>query len=261
MQFDFTGKVAVVTGGSRGLGREMVLALARCGADVVIASRKLDSCEELAQRGRERDRPACPAGVGARRAMGRLRPARRRSGRGVRPDRRADQQRRDGAAVPAAERRQRGPVRQGHRREPQGAVPPRRAGRGTDAGRRRRYDRQHQQHRRGPPDDDGSPLRRGEGRAQHVDPGLRRRVRADGPRSTGSWWGRSSPTSRRRGTCPAFEAFAKSRFPLGRLGEPPEIVGAALYLASDASSFTTGTVMTVDGGVSVVVAVPVKDEG
>src|SRR5687767_3841539 len=49
MHFDFTGKVAVVTGGSRGLGREMVLALARCGADVVIASRKLDSCEELAR--------------------------------------------------------------------------------------------------------------------------------------------------------------------------------------------------------------------
>ena len=46
--FDLTGKVAVVTGGSRGLGREMVLAFARAGADVVIASRKLDSCEELA---------------------------------------------------------------------------------------------------------------------------------------------------------------------------------------------------------------------
>lgn len=46
--FDLTGKVALVTGGSRGLGREMVLAFARAGADVVIASRKLDRCEELA---------------------------------------------------------------------------------------------------------------------------------------------------------------------------------------------------------------------
>lgn len=46
--FDLTGKVAMVTGGSRGLGREMVLAFARAGADVVIASRKLDSCEDLA---------------------------------------------------------------------------------------------------------------------------------------------------------------------------------------------------------------------
>ena len=42
------GKVALVTGGSRGLGREMVLALARAGADVVIASRKVDSCEAVA---------------------------------------------------------------------------------------------------------------------------------------------------------------------------------------------------------------------
>ncbi len=47
--FDLTGKVAVVTGGSRGLGREMVLAFARAGADVVIASRKLDNCVALAE--------------------------------------------------------------------------------------------------------------------------------------------------------------------------------------------------------------------
>ena len=45
---DFAGKVVVVTGGSRGLGREMVLAYAEQGADVVVASRKLDACEALA---------------------------------------------------------------------------------------------------------------------------------------------------------------------------------------------------------------------
>jgi NAD(P)-dependent dehydrogenase (short-subunit alcohol dehydrogenase family) len=37
-------------------------------------------------------------------------------------------------------------------------------------------------------------------------------------------------------------------FPLRRAGAPGEIAGAALYLAGDASSFTTGTVLTVDGG-------------
>jgi NAD(P)-dependent dehydrogenase (short-subunit alcohol dehydrogenase family) len=48
-RFDLTGKVAIVTGGSRGLGREMCLAFAEHGADVVIASRKVEACEALAE--------------------------------------------------------------------------------------------------------------------------------------------------------------------------------------------------------------------
>jgi NAD(P)-dependent dehydrogenase (short-subunit alcohol dehydrogenase family) len=47
--FDLTGKVVVVTGGSRGLGKEIATAVARQGADVVIASRKLDACQQVAQ--------------------------------------------------------------------------------------------------------------------------------------------------------------------------------------------------------------------
>ncbi|WP_353646798.1 SDR family oxidoreductase [Mesorhizobium sp. WSM2239] len=38
------------------------------------------------------------------------------------------------------------------------------------------------------------------------------------------------------------------RQPMGRLGKPEEIAAAAIYLASDESAFTTGTVMAVDGG-------------
>ncbi|MEV6257772.1 SDR family oxidoreductase [Nocardia sp. NPDC051911] len=49
-----TDKVVVVTGGSRGLGKQMVLAFAEAGADVVIASRKLDGCAALADEVTER---------------------------------------------------------------------------------------------------------------------------------------------------------------------------------------------------------------
>lgn len=52
-QFRLDGKVAVITGGSRGMGKEMVMAYARVGADVVIASRKLENCEELAKQVRK----------------------------------------------------------------------------------------------------------------------------------------------------------------------------------------------------------------
>lgn len=56
--FDFTGKVALVTGGSRGLGYRMVMALAERGADVIISSRKLDACEAVAEEVRSLGRKA-----------------------------------------------------------------------------------------------------------------------------------------------------------------------------------------------------------
>jgi gluconate 5-dehydrogenase len=46
--FDLTGKVAIVTGGSIGLGNQMCSALAESGANVVVSARKLERCEELA---------------------------------------------------------------------------------------------------------------------------------------------------------------------------------------------------------------------
>jgi NAD(P)-dependent dehydrogenase (short-subunit alcohol dehydrogenase family) len=58
--FDLSGKIALVTGGSRGLGRAMVLAFAKAGADVVIASRKLEACEEVAHEVQALGRRALP---------------------------------------------------------------------------------------------------------------------------------------------------------------------------------------------------------
>jgi NAD(P)-dependent dehydrogenase (short-subunit alcohol dehydrogenase family) len=56
--FDFTGKIILITGGSRGLGYEMVKAFAARGADLIIASRKLDKCEEVAEEVRSLGRRA-----------------------------------------------------------------------------------------------------------------------------------------------------------------------------------------------------------
>ena len=63
--FDLSGKIALVTGGSRGLGREMVLAFAARGADVVIASRKLENCEQVADEVRSMGRRAMAHSVHA----------------------------------------------------------------------------------------------------------------------------------------------------------------------------------------------------
>jgi NAD(P)-dependent dehydrogenase (short-subunit alcohol dehydrogenase family) len=48
----------------------------------------------------------------------------------------------------------------------------------------------------------------------------------------------------------SFEAMAERSIPLGRAGEPEEVVGAALYLAADESSYTNGSVITIDGGLT-----------
>jgi NAD(P)-dependent dehydrogenase (short-subunit alcohol dehydrogenase family) len=64
--FDLTGRVALVTGGTRGLGRAMALAFAEAGADVVVSSRKQEACDAVAEEvrtlGRRAVAHACHAG-------------------------------------------------------------------------------------------------------------------------------------------------------------------------------------------------------
>ena len=47
---------------------------------------------------------------------------------------------------------------------------------------------------------------------------------------------------------PSFVEWSTNRIPLHRMGQPDEITGAAIYMASDASSFVNGAVLMVDGG-------------
>jgi NAD(P)-dependent dehydrogenase (short-subunit alcohol dehydrogenase family) len=45
-----------------------------------------------------------------------------------------------------------------------------------------------------------------------------------------------------------FKKWVTSRIPWGRLGEPPDVVGAVLFLVSDAADLVTGTTLLIDGG-------------
>jgi 3-oxoacyl-[acyl-carrier protein] reductase len=56
--FNLTGQIALVTGGSQGIGRATALVLADCGADVAVMARSLDKCEAVAEEIRAKGRRA-----------------------------------------------------------------------------------------------------------------------------------------------------------------------------------------------------------
>jgi len=258
MNIDLTGKVAVVTGGSRGLGREMVLAFAHCGADVVIASRKLDACEALAEVVREetgrRALPvACHVGhwdevdaLDATVAAELGTPDILVNNAGMAPLYPSLVEVGEDLFDKVIGVNLKGPFRLtalvGARM---------RAGRGGSVINVSSLAANHPQ----PTDLPYAAAKAGLdaltiGFAQALGPSVRVNTISVGPFLTDI----SKAWDLQR-----FESYAKARYPLARLGQPAEIVGTALYLASDLSSFTTGSTVTVDGGVAATSLFPVED--
>ena len=246
-RFDLTGRVAVVTGGSRGLGRAMVLAFAEHGADVVIASRKLDACEALAEQVRRdtgRDALAVQFHAGKWADADRLTDTvYERFGRcdvlvnnaGMSPLYPSLAEVSEELFDKVLAVNFKGPFRLcallGERMAAAGggsiinvssiaAVQPT----PTElvyAGAKAALNAM------------------SIGIAHAYGPSVRCNVIMPGPFLTdiSQAWDMA-----------AFEKRARSSIPLRRGGEPAEVVGAALYLASDASSYTTGAVIKIDGG-------------
>jgi NAD(P)-dependent dehydrogenase (short-subunit alcohol dehydrogenase family) len=240
---DLSGKVALVTGGSRGLGREIALGLARCGADVVVASRKLDACEAVAQaiRGLGRRAHAVACHVGRWDALDALMAEAVATFGGV------DILVNNAGMSPLAESSVatsealfdkivavnfKGPFRLSalagaHMRERGGGSIVNVSSIGAEF-----------------PSPNNAPYAASKAALNALTMALAREF---GPKVRVNT---IMPGSFRTDVAKAWPADKERTTPAaaGRFGEPEEIVTAVLYLASDRSSFTTGSVIRVDGG-------------
>ena len=243
--FDLTGRVAIITGGSRGLGREIVRALAAAGADVVIASRKLEACAQLA---REVERATGRAALPVAAHMGRWDDAEALRAAAYDAFGRVDVLVNNAGMSPTYPEPSavseelwdkvlgvnlKGPFRLS-------AL----VGEAMAAG------------------DGGSIVNVSSAASRHPQPGVIPYAAAKaGLNAMTQAFARAWPAVRVNAIVPGSfltdvsrawdeEAFAREArgYALRRGGRPEEIVGAALYLASDASSYTTGALLDVDGG-------------
>jgi NAD(P)-dependent dehydrogenase (short-subunit alcohol dehydrogenase family) len=245
--FDLTGQVVLITGGSRGLGREMAFATARCGADVVVASRNMENCEATAKEiEAETGRSAMPYQVHVGRwdqldglvdatyeRFGKVTTLINNAGMSPLYDKLTNVTEKlfdtvvnlnlkgpfrlsalVGERMVAAGRGSIINVSSSGSLRPNGGIIPYAAAKaGLNA--------------------------MTEGLAQAFGPSVRVNTLMAGPFLTdvSKAWGLENDRTNR---------FAQ--LSLQRAGSPPEIVGAALFLASDASSFTTGSIVRADGG-------------
>ena len=245
-QFDLSDKVAVVTGGSRGLGRAIAEAFAGAGADVVIASRKLDACESAAaQIAQSTGRRAVPVACHVGRwgdcdglidatldEFGRIDVLVNNAGMSPVYDELANVTEELYDKTLAVNLK--GPFRLGvlagtHMAKHEGGAIVNVGTVGSLLA--------------SPNELPYACAKAGlnaltVGLAEAFAPSVRVNAILPGPFETDvtrAW---------------SEEMKSGSYVPLGRLGRPDEIVGAALYLASDASSYTTGSTIRVDGGVT-----------
>ncbi len=246
-RFELTDKVALITGGSRGLGRAMALGFAESGADIAIASRKIEACEktatEIRERGRRASSHACH--VGRWQDIDRLvDEVYEQFGRidilvnnaGLSPVAPSSIETSEELYDKVFAVNLKGPFRLTAQVAGRMA-----AGDGgsviniSSTGSIR-------------PTPDIAPYAAAKAglntitvaMAHEFGPKVRVNCIMAGPFHTdiSKSWSRSE----------AFTQHARRAFALGRAGEPEEIVGAAIYLASDASSFTSGAVLRIDGG-------------
>ncbi len=248
-QYDFSGKVVVVTGGSRGLGHAMALGFAGAGAKLAIASRKLDACEATVAeiRALGSDGSAHAAHVGKWDDCNRLvdevyahwgRVDVLVNNAGLSPVVPSSLETTEDLFDKVIGVNLKGPFRL------TALIGPRMAA--GDGGAIINISSTSSIR----PAPDTAPYSAAKAGlniltvafAQEYGPKVRVNCIMAGPFHTDI----SKSWSRTEG----FTKAARENFPLQRAGEPHEVVGAALYLASGASSYTTGTILTIDGGSS-----------
>lgn len=246
--FDLTDKVAVVTGGSRGLGREMALAFASHGATVVIASRKIEACEvvasELRGAGFKAHAVACHVGrwdecdaliAATIEQCGRIDILVNNAG--MSPLYQSLEEVTEGLFDKVIDVNLKGPFRLCAL----AAREMKAQGKGSIINVSSTSSKQPSAHE--------IPYGAAKAGLNALTVGL---AHMCGPevRVNGIMPGPFLTDISKAWDMEAFNRSAKSQIPLQRGGEPHEIVGAALYLASDASSYTTGSILKVDGGMA-----------